>query len=102
MFPSNAPSAARGPGGALKLPQRDRAEPDLQTFLVILWSENEVWEAFKLSQQTGRSPARPPNVHFDLKTKSLAMTDLEDLVIPFSFISTPSTYLHPLPSRKGR
>jgi len=40
--------------------------------LVILWSENEVWEA--ISQQSGR---RVPNMHFDLKAISLAMTDLE-------------------------
>ena len=44
-------TAARGPRGALKLPQRARAEPGRQTFLVILWYENEVWEAPKLSQQ---------------------------------------------------
>ena len=41
--------AARGSVEALKLPQQVRAEPDRQTFLVILWSENEVWEAPKLS-----------------------------------------------------
>jgi hypothetical protein len=34
-----APTAARGLGGALKLPQQVRAEPGRQTFLVILWSE---------------------------------------------------------------
>ena len=37
--------AAKGSGGALKLPQRVRAEPGRQTFMVILWCENEIWEA---------------------------------------------------------
>ena len=38
------PTAARGSEGALKLPQRVRAEPGRQTFLNHLWPENEVWE----------------------------------------------------------
>src|SRR5208282_5367820 len=40
--------AARGSGGALKLPQRVRAEPGRQTFMAILWCENEVWKAHLL------------------------------------------------------
>src|SRR5208282_6069899 len=43
--PFHCTNCARGPGGALKLPQRVRAEPGRQTFMVILWCENEVWEA---------------------------------------------------------
>ena len=50
-------NCVRGPGGALKLPQRVRAEPGRQTVLMILWSENEVWEGPKLSHQVRRSPA---------------------------------------------
>ena len=38
------PAAARGSGGALKLPQRVRAEPGRQMFLMHLRPENEVWE----------------------------------------------------------
>ena len=41
------PSAARRPGGALKLPQRVRAYPGRQTFLMHLWPENDVWEHSK-------------------------------------------------------
>ena len=44
------PTAARGFGVALKLPQQVRAEPGRQTFLMHLWPENDVWERFKLSQ----------------------------------------------------
>jgi len=52
------PTAARGPpGGVLKLPQRVRAEPGRQTFLVHLWPENEIWEAPKLSQQFRAEPS---------------------------------------------
>ena len=66
VFPSIVPAAARGfppccamgPGGALKLPQRVRAQPGRQTLLVILLSENEVWEAPKLSQQVRAEPGR--------------------------------------------
>ena len=47
-----------GPGEALNLPQRVRAEPGRQTFFGILWSENEVWEAPKLSQQVRVEPGR--------------------------------------------
>ena len=48
--------AARGSGGALKLPKRVRAEPGSQTFMVILWSENYVCEAPKLSHQVRAEP----------------------------------------------
>ena len=51
-------TAAGGSGGALKLTQRVRAEPDRQTFLVILWYENEVSEAPKLSQLVRAEPGR--------------------------------------------
>jgi hypothetical protein len=53
-----SPTAASGCGEALELPQRVRAEPGRQTFLLILWSENEVWEAPKLSQQVLVEPGR--------------------------------------------
>ena len=51
------PTVARGPGGSLKLPQRVRAEPGRQTFLVHLLPENELWEAPKLSQQFRAEPS---------------------------------------------
>ena len=38
------PHCGKGFRGALKLPQRVRAEPGRQTFLKHLWPENEVWE----------------------------------------------------------
>ena len=58
MFLSIAPTVLGGLGGALKLPQRVRAEPGRQTFLVMLWSEIEVWEAPKLAQQIRAEPGR--------------------------------------------
>ena len=61
---------------SLKLPQRVRAEPGRQTFMVILWSE----------------------IHFDLETKSLAMTDFEVTIL----IHLRSFHvLLPLPRRKA-
>jgi len=52
-----APTAALGCLGSAETPQRVQAEPGRETLLVIMWSENEVWEAFKLSEQTGRRQA---------------------------------------------
>jgi hypothetical protein len=42
--PEAATPTVKGYGGVLKLPQRVRAEPDRQTFLMHLWPENDVWE----------------------------------------------------------
>ena len=82
------PTAARGSGGALKLPQRVRAEPGRQTFLMHFWPENEVWELLnslnRLLTELGA------NMHFDLNLKSLTMSGFK---IPLSFISAHSTHI---------
>ena len=56
--PFHGTHCAMGPGGVLKLSQRVRAEPGRQTFLVILRSENEAWEAPNISQQVRAEPGR--------------------------------------------
>ena len=98
MNPYTATTAARGLGKRLSYPQRVLAEPGRQTLLVILWSEIEVWEAFKLSQQSGRSPAAKHA--FWLEDDIFAMTDLEDLEVTILIHLYSSTYFRPLPRRK--
>ena len=69
------PTAAGGLGDRSSSPSGSGRSPTAKPFLVIFWFENEVWDAPKLSHRFGRSPTE--NMHFYLKTKFLAMTDLE-------------------------
>jgi hypothetical protein len=71
-----APTAASGPVGALKLPQRVRAKRGHQMFFGHMWTEHEVWGVLKLSQWVRAKPASQ-TAFFNLKIKSRAIAGLE-------------------------
>jgi len=85
-----------GHWGSAQAPPADQGGARPPKRLVILWPENEVREAPTPSQQVRASPdgGRPPNMHFYLKTKSLAMTDIEVThliyIRPFHLLPSPT------------
>ena len=85
------PMRLGGLGERLSFPQRVRAEPGRQTFLMHLWPENEVWE--RLNSLNRLLAKLVANMHFDLNLKSLTMSGFK---IPSLILLCP-LHAHPFP-----